>query len=212
MDSIKTICPGALVGARPVLQIAGLEAEALSGPPRGVLHPQKRGAKPTRKPDRAAGSRLCRSVPGAGHPAILVFRRRLHLIARKIEDDGVLPAQRKMEVSIPGQTNQFEIPDDWWVFAEMEGFRPSGGGYYPPPAGIDFDVVPIAEVEPPARNQGVRAFDKFRLMPVLFAFRSPECALPAAPGGPYRFKVRNRYHRFYASIAAGFEFLPAVLS
>jgi hypothetical protein len=29
-------------------------------------------------------------------PAILVFRRRLHLIARKIED-GVLPAQRKME-------------------------------------------------------------------------------------------------------------------
>jgi hypothetical protein len=70
VDSIKTICPGALVGARPVLQIAGLEAEALSGPPRGVLHPQKRGAKPTRKPDRAAGSRLCRSVPGAGHPCI----------------------------------------------------------------------------------------------------------------------------------------------
>ena len=30
-------------------------------------------------------------------PAILVFRRRLHLIARKIEDDGSGPAQRKME-------------------------------------------------------------------------------------------------------------------
>jgi hypothetical protein len=115
-----------------------------------------------------------------------------------------------MEVSIPGQTNQFEIPDDWWVFAEMEGFRPSGGGYYPPPAGIDFDVVPIAEVEPPARNQGVRAFDKFRLMPVLFAFRSPECALPAAPGGPYRFKVRNGYHLFYASIAVGYSKIPVI--
>src|SRR6202048_4142375 len=50
-----------------VVNAAGV-LRALSGPPRGVLHPQKRGAKPTRKPDRAAGSRLCRSVPGAGHP------------------------------------------------------------------------------------------------------------------------------------------------
>jgi Type III restriction enzyme, res subunit len=105
-----------------------------------------------------------------------------------------------MEVSIPGQTNQFEIPDDWWVFAEMEGFRPSGGGYYPLPAGIDFDVVPIAEVEPPARNQGVRAFDKFRLMPVLFAFRSPECALPAAPGGGGKTLIAS-------AIASGFRAL-----
>src|ERR1700738_2669462 len=62
-------------------------------PPRGVLHPSAGRS--------LLGSRI--GLQGLGcadqyqGPAILVFRRRLHLIARKIADDGVLPAQRKME-------------------------------------------------------------------------------------------------------------------
>jgi len=108
---------------------------------------------------------------------------------------------------------QFEIPDEWWTFAEMAGFTPGGGGYYLTQANTDWEVVPIGEVEPPMREIGVPPFKKYKMVPVLFAFQSPECALPpvevyAALEGPYRFKVRNGYHRYYASIAVGFSKLP----
>jgi hypothetical protein len=117
---------------------------------------------------------------------------------------------------IPLMAALFEIPDEWWSFAEMGGFAPSGGGYYAPPPTSDFEVVAVEAVEPPMRNGGVPPFKKYKLVPVLFAFRSPECALPpievfSASEGPYRFKVRNGYHRYYASIAAGFTKLPVAV-
>jgi hypothetical protein len=117
---------------------------------------------------------------------------------------------------IPQLTTQFEIPDEWWAFAEMNTFTPGGGGYYPPPWTSDFEVAPITDIEPPMRDNSVPPFKKYKLVPVLFAFQSPECALPPvevflASEGRYRFKVRNGYHRYYASIAAGFTKLPIVV-
>jgi hypothetical protein len=38
----------------------------------------------------------------------------------------------------------------------------------------------------------------------------PLLKLPAP--APYAYRVRDGYHRFFASIAAGFECLPAVIS
>src|SRR5678815_5723634 len=79
---------------------------------------------------------------------------------------------------IPGQTDQFDIPDEWWAFTEMASLAPRGGGYYPPPPSADFQIVSIGEVEPPKRNGGVPPFKKYKMVPVLFAFRSPEGTLP----------------------------------
>ncbi|MEY2525609.1 MAG: hypothetical protein QOE73_380, partial [Verrucomicrobiota bacterium] len=118
----------------------------------------------------------------------------------------------------PGDVS-FEIPDDWWRFTEMERFKPSEGGYYPycqPKSGL-VEIVSLSDVEPLRRNKGVALFKKYKLVPVLFAFASPECALPPVElnpinsSGQYRYKVHNGCHRYYASIAAGYTKLPAVV-
>jgi hypothetical protein len=114
----------------------------------------------------------------------------------------------------------FEIPDDWWSFAEMDSFSPKGGGFYPyQQSGITADmcVVPLSDIEPPIRNSGVPPFKKYKMVPILLAFLSPECALPPVevqplmPSETYRFKVYNGYHRYYASVAVGYTKLPIVI-
>jgi hypothetical protein len=114
----------------------------------------------------------------------------------------------------------FEIPDDWWHFAEMESFVSSDGGFYPycqPKCGSVVEVVSLGDVEPLRRTRGTALFKKYKMMPVLFAFASPECALPpvelnpASSQNPYRYKLHNGCHRYYGSIAAGYTKLPAVV-
>jgi len=117
----------------------------------------------------------------------------------------------------PGQV-VFEIPDDWWFFAEMDRLSSNGGRFYAyPPHFRGVEVVPLSDVEPPMRNSGVPPFKKYKMVPILFALSSPECALPpidvdalTAPAA-YRFKVHNGYHRYYASAAAGYRLLPVVI-
>lgn len=114
---------------------------------------------------------------------------------------------------------EFIIPDDWWQFAEMSSFSPNGGNYYP--YSFQFAdtvvVVNLAEVEPPKRNDGVPPFKKYKLLPVLFAFQSPECALPPVEAkvisgdGKFKYCVLNGYHRYYASVAAGYSMLPIAI-
>ena len=72
--------------------------------------------------------------------------------------------------------SEFEIPEKWWTFVEMDKFSPDGGGgYYPYPPTLDqIEVVPLATVEPPVRATGVAPFRKCKLVPVLLAFQSPE--------------------------------------
>jgi|SRR5665213_592379 len=121
-----------------------------------------------------------------------------------------------MRFETPSPGVAFDIPDEWWSFADMAGFNPPPAGFYTPCAPT-FDLAELADVEPPRRLRGEALFKKYKLVPVLFAFRSPECALPlvevveiAAPGR-YRFTVHNGFHRFYASAAAGFTRLPVLV-
>jgi hypothetical protein len=124
-----------------------------------------------------------------------------------------------MLFNLPLEAGSFEILDDWWHFAEMERFTVSPGGYYPYAIPKDEEVIVAAidEVEPPRRNFGVVLLKKYKLMPVLFAFNSPECALPpvevhkAPLGSSYKFTVHNGFHRFYGSVAAGYTHLPMVI-
>jgi len=118
-----------------------------------------------------------------------------------------------MRFETPAPGIAFDIPDEWWRFADMAGFRPSSDFY--PPNESPFEALALAEVQPPARFEGVPLFKKYKLVPVLFAFQSPECALPLVQvielpePGRYRFAVHNGFHRFYASVAVGFSHLPA---
>ena len=111
----------------------------------------------------------------------------------------------------------FEIVDDWWQFAEMEGFSPNGGNYYPYATGEkSVQIVPLPLVEPPQRAQAIAPFKKYKLVPVLLAFQSPECALPPIAvvelhSGPYRYRVINGYHRYYASAAVGYANVPVIV-
>jgi len=119
-----------------------------------------------------------------------------------------------MKFRAPGNGVEFEIPDEWWTFSDMPEFRP--GRFYPyPQSYVEVtEVVPLREIEPPIRDAHVPSFRKYKLVPVLLAFTSPECSLPPvqaiaiASGGNYKYRVTNGYHRYYASVAAGFEFLP----
>jgi hypothetical protein len=123
-----------------------------------------------------------------------------------------------MQFKTPGGEVTFDIPDEWWQFAEMDTFRLLGR-FYPYPFGSDqeIDAVPVTEIEPPMRNAGVPPFKKYKMVPVLFAFSSPECALPpvevdALPvSSTYRFRIYNGYHRYYASVAVGYPLLPRVI-
>jgi hypothetical protein len=118
-----------------------------------------------------------------------------------------------MQFTTPKPGVTFEIPDDWWTFTEMAQFGGFEMGYYPP-SDMSFEVLDLNEIEPPQRSPGVPLFKKYKLVPVLLAFHSPECALPSVQvirktkPGRYSFTVHNGVHRFYASVAAGIGRLP----
>jgi hypothetical protein len=66
------------------------------------------------------------------------------------------------------------------------------------------------------RNSGVPPFKKYKMVPILFALSSPECALPpvevdALAPAAHRFRLHNGYHRYYASVAVGYPSLPVVI-
>lgn len=124
-----------------------------------------------------------------------------------------------MKFITPGTEIEFEIPDEWWMFAEMDKFKLNGGRFYPyPSSATNVEAVDTSEIEPPTRNKNIPPFKKFKLVPVLMAFTSPECSLPPVEVVPnnssntYRFKVKNGYHRFYASIAVGYPMLPIIIT
>ena len=118
-----------------------------------------------------------------------------------------------MRFFTPAPGISFDIPDDWWTFAEMTQFGGSEAGFYPP-CDPNCEVLDLDHIEPPQRSPGVPMFKKYKLVPVLLAFHSPECALPPvqvvlkADPDRYRYTVYNGFHRFYASAAAGFGSLP----
>jgi hypothetical protein len=124
---------------------------------------------------------------------------------------------------MPNYPCEFELPDDWLVAAGFDSFETPTAQCY---RSTD-DAVPVLlrTIEPPYRLRTVpkdwRGFDRARLIDVLKGIVAgaeikpvPLIELPAgdflAPA-PYRYRVRDGVHRFYASVAAGFECLPATI-
>lgn len=122
-----------------------------------------------------------------------------------------------MNFRTPRGDGEFEIPDGWWEFARPERERDEHETYFPHSSRAkNVHIVKLSEIEPPTRDAGEIWFRKYKLVPVLLSFQSPECELPPIElttlnGSVYNYKVHNGFHRYYASVAVGYEFLPAIL-
>lgn len=123
-----------------------------------------------------------------------------------------------MRFQMPHFPCEFEIPDDWIADAGARGFVPGTAAYLTSGAAHD---APLTQVEPPPRLPHVqlswRGLDLERFVRVLrwIVEGVPVEAVPVVEmpfvdlgSSPYRFRVRDGVHRFYASIAAGFTHLP----
>jgi hypothetical protein len=119
---------------------------------------------------------------------------------------------------MPHLPGEFEIPDDWLSEAGIVGFKPTARAYRSITTAV---LVPLTAVEPVARYvthpKDWRGFDRVRLVRVLQGFVAgdeiepvPAVELPVheIASSPYRYRVCNGFHRFHASIAAGFDMLP----
>jgi hypothetical protein len=115
----------------------------------------------------------------------------------------------------------FEIPDEWWNCAEMDGFSRGVRTAFVHDPTLSYKPtmeLAIAEIKPPTRNPGVALFEKSRMISILRAFRT-SAQLPAVEvreldtrgGGRYRYSVYHGCHRFYASIAVGYVHLPITI-
>jgi hypothetical protein len=122
-----------------------------------------------------------------------------------------------MRYPMPNYPCEFEIPDAWLAEAGMDGFTRTAPAYRSTAAAVP---VPLREIEPPYRGpeKDWRGFDRRRLISVLNGIATgaeiePVPLLQLPPDlpsrAPYGFRVLDGFHRFYASIAAGFERLPA---
>jgi hypothetical protein len=122
-----------------------------------------------------------------------------------------------MRFLFPRFPAQFEIPDDWWIEAGMSQFVPQQRQAYRSPT----ETVALDEIEPPFRTAPLdcNGFVRSRIMAILRGFvddseLAPICLLVIPPryewpDNPFKYRVVDGAHRFYASIAAGFKRVPA---
>lgn len=107
----------------------------------------------------------------------------------------------------------YTIPDDWFAFCGMPNWT-RGTDYYPYQSSRAVEIVSLSDIEPPRRDAGVIPFKKYKMCPVLFAFQSPECALPPvvveflSASQAFRYRIVNGFHRFYASVHVGYTHIP----
>jgi len=123
-----------------------------------------------------------------------------------------------MRYRMPNYPCEFEIPDSWLAEAGMDGFSPTALAYR---SSADAVLVPLTKIVPPPQYttspMDWRGFDRDRLVRLLKGFvigakieAVPLLEIPEVEFAPrpYQYRARDGYHRFYASIAAGFGCLP----
>ena len=119
----------------------------------------------------------------------------------------------QMRFSLNHVSVEFEIPDEWWVEAGMTGFRAASKSYTATASDQwPLRIVSLTEVKPPIRSPGVRWFCRKRLVDILAGFVSgaaiPPIPVHEPPGAALKYELRDGFHRFYASAAAGYSHVP----
>jgi hypothetical protein len=120
---------------------------------------------------------------------------------------------------------EYALPDEWWLDAGMQGFRPRGHSFrVNPDAACGLPVLEVAtdEVEPLRRNLSHGVFNdstqfgtaRHRVVQILCAFRDdvplPPIEVVRTKSSACRFRLAHGAHRFYCAIAAGFTAVPAI--
>jgi hypothetical protein len=105
-----------------------------------------------------------------------------------------------------------DIPPEWLREAGVLNFATTSPAFRCTAPHV---LIPLEEIEPVVRTVPLDAngFQRDRLMRILVGI-CDGCALPPIPverieHGPYRYRLRNGTHRFYASRALGFSRVPA---
>lgn len=123
---------------------------------------------------------------------------------------------------MPHYPCEFEIPDSWLAEAGMMGFNCMTPAFR---STADAVLVALTEIEPPYRlmthPKDWHGFDQARLVRLLNRIATgaeidavPLLELPFVNDysqRPYRYRVRDGYHRFFASVAVGFKCLPGLI-
>lgn len=111
----------------------------------------------------------------------------------------------------------FEITTEWWDFCEVDKFD-ARSRYYPYRDGAGaVEVVDLRQIQPPSRAEGTPMFRKYKLVPILLGFTSPECEIAPVEvirltDAEYNYELKNGFHRYYASVAVGYDCIPALIS
>ena len=129
-----------------------------------------------------------------------------------------------MRFAMPMFPCEFELPNDWLAEAGWldelgyRTFQPAGEAFRSTPSATPIN---LKLVEPLGRDLGFekdfRGFDRQRMVKILNGFvvndliEAPEAIeLPIRDfcNGPYRYRICNGVHRYFASIAAGYRKIP----
>lgn len=126
-----------------------------------------------------------------------------------------------MRFPMPNHPCDVEIPDPWLADAGFETFKPIGSAFRSSSGAM---LVPLVQVLPPHRNPAVtkdwRGFDHSRFVSVLKGIMADDeieavdgraLAEEEFPAAAYTHRVIDGFHRFYASVVAGFSDLPLVV-
>lgn len=120
-----------------------------------------------------------------------------------------------MRFPLPLRPAEFEIPDEWWAEAGMAAVTLSDRAYR---SSAPAALIPIRSIEPPyrlpERTLDCHGFDRRRLISILSGIATGAMIEPVSlreipPADmsptPFSYRVRHGFHRFYASVAAGFS-------
>jgi hypothetical protein len=122
--------------------------------------------------------------------------------------------------SMPHHPCDFELPDDWWTEAGMPDFARKTDAYRSTAGAL---LVLLSDIEPIARapEKDWRGFERPRLIRILTRIATDSEIDPVPVDrlssindwsiSPYKYRIRDGYHRYYGSIAAGFRYLPATV-
>jgi uncharacterized ParB-like nuclease family protein len=126
-----------------------------------------------------------------------------------------------MRFAMPYHPYDFELPCEWWAEAGMESFIPQTESYASA-AAERVIIVPLADVQPLRRavERDWRGFSKERMVGILQRIASKREISPIDviempcehhPKPQFRYAFYDGFHRFHASIAAGFKSIPAIV-